>query len=222
MRFRGSSVSVAIFVVLLLTMTVRVTLAQTRASQPANPNTTAQQKDTRAGNPITDGWITMKIHSQFVPDDALDDSDIDVDTNNGIVTLNGTVATEAGRARAIAIAKATDGVKSVTDKLRVAPERPGATAGAAAREAGREAAGAAKTTGRKVNDGWITSKIYAQFLTEGALDDSDIDVDVTKGAVTLNGTVRSEAGRSRAVAVAKATDGVKNVKDALKVVPSSK
>ena len=159
----------------------------------------------------------MKIHAQFVPDDALEDSDIDVDTNAGVVTLSGTVANDAGRARAIAIAKATDGVKSVTDKLRVAPEGSAGAAGSAARTAGRETAGAAKTTGRKVTDGWITSKIYAQFLTEGALEDSDIDVDVTKGAVTLSGTVRSEAGRQRAVAIAKATEGVKTVKDSLKV-----
>jgi hyperosmotically inducible protein len=178
------------------------------------------------GNRFTDGWITMKIHSLFVPENALEDSDIDVDTNNGVVTLSGTVATEAGRTRAVAIAKATDGVKSVTDKLRVAPEgaaaksagrEAGREVGAAAREARRETAGAAKTTARKINDGWITSKIYAQFLTENALDDSDIDVDVTKGVVTLSGTVRSEAGRNRAVAIAKATDGVKNVKDSLKV-----
>jgi hyperosmotically inducible protein len=133
------------------------------------------------------------------------------------VTLTGTVASEAGRARALAIAKATDGVKSVSDKLRVAREG-GTDVGAAARQAGKEATGAAKSAGRKVTDGWITSKIYAQFLTETTLEDSDIDVDVTKGAVMLSGTVRSEAGRQRAVAVAKATDGVKSVKDSLKVV----
>jgi hyperosmotically inducible periplasmic protein len=38
---------------------------------------------------------------------------------NGVVVLMGTVPTEAGRARAVAIAKATDGVKSVHDSLKV-------------------------------------------------------------------------------------------------------
>ena len=42
--------------------------------------------------------------------------------------------------------------------------------------------------------------------------------DVEAGVVTLNGSVVSEAGRTRAVAIAKGTDGVKNVKDSLKVV----
>ena len=62
----------------------------------------------------------MKIHSQFVPDEALEDSNIDVDTVGGVVTLNGTIATAAGRARAVEIAKKTDGVKSVNDSLKVA------------------------------------------------------------------------------------------------------
>jgi hyperosmotically inducible periplasmic protein len=189
-------------------------IAQT--NQPASATKDANKQDRKTGGGFTDGWITMKVHSQFVPEDALEDSDIDVDTTNGIVTLSGTVPTEAGRARAVAIAKATDGVKSVSDKLKVMPaaDRP---TGTSAREAGREATGAAKTGGRRVNDGWIKSKIYSQFLTEDALEDSDIDIAVRDGQVTLKGTVASEAGRSRAVAVAKATDGVKKVDESLRV-----
>jgi hyperosmotically inducible protein len=170
----------------------------------------------KTANVITDSWITMKIHSQFIPENVLEGSDIDVDTNAGVVTLKGTVPTEAARARAIALAKATDGVKSVTDQLRI-----GKAEGAAA-EAGRAAREATGTAGRVVTDGWIKSKIYSQYLTENALDDSDLDVDVTKGNVVLNGTVKTDAGRTRAEAIAKATDGVKTVKNNLKVNPKSK
>ena len=163
----------------------------------------------KTGNAITDSWITMKVHSQFIPEDALEGSDIDVDTNAGVVLLKGTVPTEAAKTRAVAIAKATDGVKSVTDQLRIAkPE-----------SAAREAAG---TTGRAVTDGWIKSKIYSQYLTEDALDDSDLDIDVTKGAVVLNGAVKTEAAKGRAEAIAKATDGVKSVKNNLKINPNVK
>jgi hyperosmotically inducible periplasmic protein len=180
-----------------------------------------------AQQPVKDGWITMKIHSSFVPEDALEGSNIDVDTAAGVVTLNGTVTSEAGRARAVAIAKSTDGVKRVVDKLRIGPaEREiadaardtGKAASAKAKEATKDTKTATKTTGRKITDGWIKSKIYAQYLTEGALDDSDIDIDVAGGVVTLNGTVKTAAGKTRAVAIAKATDRVKGVKDNLKVV----
>lgn len=198
---------------------------------PQKPAAEAKQEPReggrQTGNAVTDSWITMKIHSQFIPEDALEDSDIDVTTNNGVVTLTGTVPTPAGKQRAVAIAKATDGVKSVNDKLRVSAadtdareaREAGAKAGAEAREAGRTATG---TAGRAVTDGWIKSKIYSQFLTEDALEDSDVDVDVTRGAVILSGSVRTEAGRERAAALAKATDGVTSVKNNLKVNPQKR
>lgn len=175
--------------------------------KPADKN----KQDRSVGTQINDGWITMKIHAQFVTEDALDGSDIDVDTTKGVVTLTGTIPTDAGRTRALAIAKATDGVKTVTDKLRIAK------ADNEAGEAVRGTTGTAKKGGRAVNDGWIKSKIYSQFLTEDSLENSDIDVDVEAGVVTLHGSVASAAGRTRAVAIAKATDGVKNVKDSLKI-----
>ena len=183
--------------------------------KPAAQDKPAPKQERSAGTQINDGWITMKVHAQFVTEEALDGSDIDVDTMKGVVTLTGTVRSEAGRTRAVAIAKATDGVKNVNDKLRIAKDADQPAAGA--KEAGREAAGAAKQGGRRVNDGWIKSKIYSEFLTEDALDNSDIDVRVRSGVVTLTGSVATAAARTRAVAIAKATDGVKDVKDSLKV-----
>jgi hyperosmotically inducible periplasmic protein len=177
------------------------------ANPPQDKNPPAQEKK-ESGNVFKDGWITMKIHSQYIPEDALDGSNIDVDTTNGVVTLTGTVPTQAGHSRAVAIAKATDGVKSVTDKLRVAPSD---TAKGAAHDT-------AHKTGRAVNDGWIKSKIYSQFLTDWkTFDDSDIDIDVATGVVTLKGTVKTDAAKTRAEAIAKATDGVKDVKNNLRV-----
>ena len=174
---------------------------QPPVSQPA-----PAQPDRTLAKVISDSWITMKIHSLFVPDEALEGSNIDVDTRSGVVTLSGTVATEAGRKKAAEIARTTDGVKSVNDTaLRIGPASVG-TAGQATKQAGRT-----------VNDGWIKSKIYAQFLTEDVLNDSNIDVDTANGMVTLSGTARTQAGVARAEAIAKATDGVKSVKNNIKV-----
>lgn len=104
----------------------------TREQKPAGQQQQpAGERDRTLGKTISDSWITMKIHSQFVPDDALENSDIDVDTLNGVVTLSGTVPTQAGKSRAIELARTTEGVKSVNDaKLRVAAE-PAGTAGRA-------------------------------------------------------------------------------------------
>ena len=70
---------------------------------------------------VKDGWLVMKVHSEMVDEDVLNGSNIDVDAKNGVVTLQGTVPSEAARARAVAVAKANDGVKSVVDRLRIAP-----------------------------------------------------------------------------------------------------
>jgi hyperosmotically inducible protein len=183
---------------------------------------------------VKDGWLVMKIHSEFVDEDVLAGSNIDVDVKNGMVTLQGTVPSEAARARAIQSAKNNDGVKGVTDQLKIAPatrdagkidKAQDATAKAADKtedkmeKAGDKTASAAKKTGRAIDDGWIKSKIYAQYMTEWntVLDDSDIDIDVDNNMVTLNGTVKSTEAKTKAVSIAKATDGVKGVKDNLRV-----
>jgi hyperosmotically inducible protein len=203
--------------------------AQATATQKAQSAAHETKQDTKAaasktGNAITDSWITMKVHSQFVPENTLENSDIDVETKAGVVTLMGTVPTAAGKSRAVAIAKATDGVKSVNDRLRVAAEKDhdvSAATGAAAREGAKDTTQAAHKAGNSISDGWVTSKIYADFVDEDVLEGSDIDVDVNAGVATLKGTVPTQAGSARAAAIAKAIDGVKSVRNNLKVVPKT-
>ncbi len=68
---------------------------------------------------IKDGWLVTKLHSLFVPEDALSGSNIDVDVKAGMVTLQGTVPNAAAHARALEITKGADGVKSVKNLLKV-------------------------------------------------------------------------------------------------------
>lgn len=75
------------------------------------------------GEVVTDAWITTALHTKFVDEDTLKGSDINVDTNNHVVTLKGTVATAAGRARAVEIAKTTKGVSRVIDTLTIGPKK---------------------------------------------------------------------------------------------------
>jgi osmotically-inducible protein OsmY len=77
----------------------------------------------RAGAEITDAWITTSITTRIIGEDALDDSDIDVDTDRHVVTLSGTVPTDAARDKAIDIAKDTDGVDRIVDKLVVGAKK---------------------------------------------------------------------------------------------------
>ena len=114
---------------------------------------------------VKDGWLVMKVHSEMVDEDMLNGNNIDVDVKNSVVTLQGTVPSEAARARALAVAKANDGVKSVVDQLRIAPAtRRAGTAGEGGRQ-GRGArrqertadktASAANKTGRAIDNSSI-------------------------------------------------------------------
>ena len=91
------------------------------ASKKAASKTKEVAKDT--GEAITDTWILTKVKADFVGEDALKGSDINVDVKEHVVTLKGTVATAAGRARAVEIAKTTKGVSRVVDTLTIAPAK---------------------------------------------------------------------------------------------------
>lgn len=73
----------------------------------------------RAREVLEDGALTAKIKSKMTLDDTLKASRIDVDTSNRVVTLNGTVASEAQRERALQLARETNGVKQVVDRLTI-------------------------------------------------------------------------------------------------------
>jgi hyperosmotically inducible periplasmic protein len=66
------------------------------------------------------GAMTAKIKSKMALDDAVDAARIDVDTNGTVVTLSGRVSSEAERERALRLARETEGVTSVVDRLVVA------------------------------------------------------------------------------------------------------
>jgi osmotically-inducible protein OsmY len=75
------------------------------------------------GEVITDSWITSRVHSKFIGEDLLKDSNINVDTNEHVVTLKGTVMSQAARARAVAQAKEVEGVHRVVDQLTIGPKK---------------------------------------------------------------------------------------------------
>ena len=71
------------------------------------------------GEKITDGWITTKVSGKFVDETLLKDSKINVDSKDHVVTLKGTVGSNAAKMRAVEIARGTEGVVRVIDQLVV-------------------------------------------------------------------------------------------------------
>lgn len=71
------------------------------------------------GTGLNDAWLWTKTRFDLATADDLRDSTINVDVENGVVTLTGTVASAAQKSRAEQVAKAVEDVTSVRNQLRV-------------------------------------------------------------------------------------------------------
>ncbi|MCA1559507.1 MAG: BON domain-containing protein [Acidobacteria bacterium] len=72
-----------------------------------------------AQSALAQGTLTAKIKSKMALDDLVRARSINVDTSGGVATLTGTVSSEAERQRALQLARETNGVTSVVDRLVV-------------------------------------------------------------------------------------------------------
>ena len=77
----------------------------------------------KAGEAMTDAYIKTRVHSKFIDEDSLKGSDISVDVRDHVVTLSGTVPSDAGRARAIEETKKVEGVHKIVDRMMVGPKK---------------------------------------------------------------------------------------------------
>jgi hyperosmotically inducible protein len=153
----------------------------------------------------TDPGITTAVKGKLAADDAVKAYQIDVDTNNKVVTLSGTVETAMAKARAVELARATDGVADVVDRLTVG----GTTASTPPPDAERAV----------LSDASQTAAVKGKFIADPTVSALKIDVDTRDGVVTLTGQVRTQAEKDQALKIARETDGVKSVIDRLTVTP---
>ena len=68
---------------------------------------------------VDETWITSKIAAQINADDALEDVDVDVKVDRNVVTITGPVPSTALRDRVLRIARETNGVSRVVDRMTI-------------------------------------------------------------------------------------------------------
>ena len=174
----------------------------------------AKRDDT--STPVTDAatepdaWVTAKIQAQYFVDADVKGRDIDVDTRDGVVTLRGTIDSDAQRRQALMIARNTDGVRSVNDEL---------TIGTAADRATRSDTSRAAAS---IEDAWITTKVQSKYFLDSQIKGSAIDVTTNNGVVTLQGNVASPEQKQSAEQIAMETDGVRRVDNQLKIATTTR
>lgn len=195
----------------------------------------------------SDPGVTTAVKSKLAADDTVKAYQIDVDTTDGVVTLSGAVETQMAKDRAIQLARETDGVTRVEDRLTIDPyatadaradeagdDAAEATSGAvdsasdkagdaaekvgdAARATGDAASAAARDAAPVVADAGITAAVKTRLLADPDVAGLRIDVDTKDKVVTLTGNVKTAAQVAEAEKIARETSGVERVINNLKV-----
>ena len=172
------------------------------------PNTPSEKKQAPTSMATDDKTLEDRIDYNLETNAVVRKYNLDVKVEKGVATLTGDVATAAQKSEAEKLAK-IHGVTRVDNRIEIDPNEDKTVADRISKGLSR--------TGESVTDAWILTKVKWFHTGADALKGSDINVDVKDGVVTLKGTVKTEAGRAKAIALAKDTDGVKRVVDQLTI-----
>jgi len=136
----------------------------------------------------TDAEIKSNIESTFRWNPSFDEHDLEVEVENGWVTLKGTVDTFWKKIRAESVAVDISGVLGITNKLAVVPTQD-------------------------IVDKAIAEDIVDAISRKAAVNAENVDVKVKDGEVTLSGTVSDWDADRAAYDAALYTVGVTGVID---------
>lgn len=188
-----------------ITRARRVDGVQRVASEIKSPNELADSEIWDDGKNVgasaamktsaSDAWITTKAKLSLMAAPGISPMTVNVDTEEGVVTLFGTVATPEAKTRAAKEVAALDGVKHVANELQVVPDVA--------------AAGVAESDER------VTAAVRKRLDARPSLADSSVKVETAKGVVRLTGTVASHRDHMNALTAARGALGVKSVIDDL-------
>jgi hyperosmotically inducible protein len=151
-----------------------------------------------AGDVVDDNTINASVKAELASAENLEDSQIVVETYQGIVLLAGFLPSQAQKDKAGTIAKGVSNVKSVHNAIAIQAEN---------------------TAGSKLDDTVTTGKVKAALMDDKDVKSGQINVETKGGVVSLSGFVTGDKIKRRAVEVAKSVGGVKSVVDAMYVKP---
>jgi len=136
----------------------------------------------------TDDRIQSAAQDSYVYKTYLKDDSITTVSNDGTVTLTGTVSEESHKELAQKTVESLPGVKSVDNQLVINGDQP-----------------------PQNSDGWLSMQIKAALLFNRNVSAVNTQVFVTDGVATLKGQADSQAQKDLAGEYAKDIDGIKDV-----------
>ena len=149
------------------------------------------------GTEIDDTIVTTRVKAAMVGDLELKGADVKVETRKGVVKLSGFAETQAQVMRAIAVARAIDGVKDVENGITLKASEI--------------------TVGNKVDDSVITTKVKSVLLADASIKSFDIATVTSKGVVQLSGFVNNQGQIDQALKLTRAVEGVQSVANEMRI-----
>jgi len=165
---------------------------------------------------LADRDIDQRVWQALEDDPSLKDSSIAVQSvNDGVVLLGGKASSVSAHLRALEVARAVPGVRSVRSEVE-SPD--GLADDELHHQYGRPEAGT-RGVGQTLQDMYITSATKMRLLADEKTPALDINVDTRNGVVTLFGTVPTAAAKEAAESDARKVSAVRRVVNELEVVP---
>jgi len=143
----------------------------------------------------TDDRIQSAVKDSYVYRTYLKDDSIKTVSNDGVVTLSGTVSEESHKSLAQDTVASLPGVKSVENQLTISGQQP-----------------------PENSDGWIGMQVKSSLFFNRNVSAVNTEVDVADGVVTLKGQADSQAQKDLTGEYAKDINGVKDVKNEMTIV----
>ncbi len=164
----------------------------------------------------SDADIKDRVTQALKSDPGLQGSSVAVQSvNQGVVLLSGKAKTLSAHLRAVEVAAEVPGVRRVASEI----ESPNSLGDA---EIYEDTPGAVAAAGDTVTDAWLTSATKLHLVADSRTPSMDINVDTSKGVVTLFGIVPSQEAKQAAEEDARGVSGVAGVRNELQVVPSER
>ncbi|PIQ87396.1 MAG: transport-associated protein [Candidatus Omnitrophica bacterium CG11_big_fil_rev_8_21_14_0_20_45_26] len=147
----------------------------------------------------TDNRIESAANQSYVFKTYLKDDAVKATSNEGIVTLSGTVNQAAHKALAQDTVSNLPGVKEVDNRLELKSELPAEN-----------------------SNEWIAMKVKTSLLFHGSVSAANTEVYVEEGIVTLRGEALNQAQKELTSEYAKNIEGVKEVRNEMTIAPAVK
>lgn len=176
------------------------------------PETQPKKGKNEFAQGVEDATITAKVKYRLMLNKNISSYDIDVDTEDGVVTLNGKVDSDAKKDLAVKLAENTKSVKKVNNNLTVVDKKD-----LKQDKSGSSIGEKVDQWSQDIQDTWITAKAKSLLLVSDEAEGAVYSITTSNGTIKVTGTVRSNKQADEIQKILEDLQGVKKVDNKLTV-----